>query len=62
MKYRDLIKMLAKDGWSLDHTTGSHKQFRHPEKPGTVTVAGHANEDVPKGTLNAVLKQAELKK
>jgi predicted RNA binding protein YcfA (HicA-like mRNA interferase family) len=61
MKYRDLIQMLNKDGWYLDRTTGSHRQFRHADKPGTVTVAGHPNGDLPKGTLNAILKQAGLK-
>ena len=40
---------------------GSHRQYRHKDKPGTVTVAGHSNGDLPKGTLNAILKQAGLK-
>jgi predicted RNA binding protein YcfA (HicA-like mRNA interferase family) len=54
--------MIRKDEWELDHTTGSHRQFRHPTKPGTVTVAGHPNDDIPKGTLNSMMKQAGLKK
>jgi predicted RNA binding protein YcfA (HicA-like mRNA interferase family) len=41
---------------------GSHRQFRHPRKPGAVTIAGKAGTDVPAGTLNSVLKQAGLKK
>ena len=38
MKYRDVIKLLEADGWFLERTVGSHLQFRHPNKPGTVTV------------------------
>jgi predicted RNA binding protein YcfA (HicA-like mRNA interferase family) len=62
MKVRDLIKKLEKDDWFLVRTRGSHRQFKHPEKSGTVTVAGKRSVDVPPGTLNAILKQAGLKK
>lgn len=63
MKYRDVIKRLEDAGWRLDRTVGSHLQYRHPTKPGTVTVAGGGklNRDVPPGTLNSILKQAGLK-
>ncbi len=61
MKVKDLIKMLERDGWALARTKGSHRQFRHPIKPGTVTVAGKPGVDVPPGTLNAILKQTGLK-
>jgi predicted RNA binding protein YcfA (HicA-like mRNA interferase family) len=40
---------------------GSHRQFKHPVKPGRVTVAGHSSQEMDKGTLNNILKQAELK-
>jgi predicted RNA binding protein YcfA (HicA-like mRNA interferase family) len=63
MKYRDLVKRLTKDGWTLERTTGDHQQFRHPSKPGTVTVpaGGKMGRDVPEGTLDSVLRQAGLK-
>ena len=63
MKYRDPIKRLEEDGWVLERTVGSHQQFRHPNKPGTVTVpaGGKTGRDVPPGALNSVLKQAGLK-
>ena len=61
MKFRDVIKMIEQDGWRLVRTTGSHRQYKHPIKPGTVTVAGKPNLDVPPGTLNSILKQAGLK-
>jgi predicted RNA binding protein YcfA (HicA-like mRNA interferase family) len=41
---------------------GSHRQYKHPRKTGTVTVAGKPSLDVPPGTLNSILKQAGLKK
>ncbi len=62
MKVRELIKFVEKDGWVLVRTKGSHRQFHHPTKTGTVTVAGKESIEVPPGTLNSVLKQAGLKK
>lgn len=61
MKVKDIIKTLEKDGWYLARTKGSHRQFKHPVKPGIVTVAGNSNHDLPPGTLNSILKQAGLK-
>ncbi len=61
MKVKELLKMLEEDGWTLSRTRGSHRQFKHPMKPGLVTVAGKPSADVPKGTLNAILKQSGLK-
>ena len=61
MKVRELIRMIEHDGWTQVRTRGSHRQFTHPVKPGTVTVSGKASIDVPPGTLNSVLKQAGLK-
>jgi len=54
--------MLHDDGWFIVRVTGSHRQFHHVTKLGTVTVAGHPGVEMPKGTLNSVLKQAGLKK
>jgi len=60
-KVRDLIAALLADGWKQVRQRGSHRQFRHPSKPGTVTVSGAPGVDMPPGTLNNVLKQAGLK-
>jgi predicted RNA binding protein YcfA (HicA-like mRNA interferase family) len=62
MKVKELIKLLESDGWSQVRQRGSHRQFRHPVKSGTVTVAGKANVEMPPGTLNNALKQAGLKR
>jgi predicted RNA binding protein YcfA (HicA-like mRNA interferase family) len=61
MKYRDILKMVEKDGWRLVSQEGSHRQFRHPLKPGRVTIAGHPSKEAAAGTLNSILKQAGLK-
>ncbi len=61
MKVKEVIKVLEDDGWYLARTKGSHRQFKHPTKAGTVTVSGKSSVDVPPGTLNSILKQAGLK-
>ncbi|MCX6998775.1 MAG: type II toxin-antitoxin system HicA family toxin [Candidatus Sumerlaeota bacterium] len=61
MKVRDVIKLIESDGWCLVRIKGSHRQFHHPHKKGTVTIAGQLGLDVPGGTLNSILKQAGLK-
>ncbi|HLO86504.1 MAG TPA: type II toxin-antitoxin system HicA family toxin [Nostocaceae cyanobacterium] len=60
MKVRDIIKILEADGWYLDRTRGSHRQFKHPDKPGIVTVSGKPNIDLPIGTLKSIWRQAKL--
>ena len=61
MKVKDVIKLLEADGWRQARMRGSHRQFKHPDKPGLVTVAGKPSVDMPPGTLSAILKQAGLK-
>ncbi|WP_293370719.1 type II toxin-antitoxin system HicA family toxin [Nevskia sp.] len=61
MKVKDLIALIEADGWREVRQKGSHRQFHHRHKPGTVTVSGKSSVDVPPGTLNSVLKQAGLK-
>jgi predicted RNA binding protein YcfA (HicA-like mRNA interferase family) len=62
MKVKELIKLIEKDDWFLVRIKGSHRQFHHQTKSGTVTIAGKESVEVPIGTLNSVLKQAGLKK
>ena len=61
-KIRDILDQLARDGWFEVAQKGSHRQFKHPHKPGRVTVPGKPGDDVPPGTLNSILKQAGLKR
>ena len=62
MKIRDVIKLIKADGWYLVATKGSHRQYKHSTKSGRVTIAGHPGDDLAPGTLNSVLKQAQLAK
>ena len=61
MKVREITKLIEADRWYLVATRGSHRQYRHPIKPGRVTIAGKPSDDLAHGTLNSVLKQAGLK-
>lgn len=61
LKVRDIVKLVEADGWNLDRTRGSHRQFKHPVKGGVVTIPGKPNDDLAPGTLNSILKQAQLK-
>ena len=61
MKVQKVIRILEQDGWIMQRTRGSHRQFRHPAKPGTVTVSGKPSLDIPPGTLGSIRKQAGLK-
>ena len=61
MKVREVLRLLADDGWVLARRKGSHRQFKHPRKRGLVTVAGKLSADLAPGTLNSILKQAGLR-
>ena len=61
MKIRDVIRLIEDDGWYLVATKGSHRQYKHPTKPGRVTIAGHPGDDLGPATLNSIMKQASLK-
>ena len=59
---REILKRLRADGWFLIVTQGSHRQFKHPVKPGRTTVSGHLSDDVHPKTLKSILTQAGLTK
>ena len=60
-KVKHVIRFIQEDGWYLDRIRGSHRHFKHPIKPGIVTVPKQLNADLAPGTLNSILKQAGLK-
>lgn len=60
MRAKELEKMLLKDGWYIKNQKGSHRQYKHPDKPGKVTIPFHSG-DVDKGTADSILRQAGLK-
>ncbi|HEX7759074.1 MAG TPA: type II toxin-antitoxin system HicA family toxin [Caulobacteraceae bacterium] len=57
---RDVISAIEADGWLEVNQVGSHKQFRHPTKPGRVTVV-HPSRDIPIGTLRSIEKQSGVR-
>ena len=61
-KVKHVVKLLMEDGWYVERIRGSHRQFHHQVKLGTVTVSGKMNSHVRRGTLNSTLKQAGLKR
>lgn len=60
-KVRDAIRMVERDGWRHVRTKGSHRQYRHPEKPGTVTIAGKLSKDLNPDMWIGIQKQAGLR-
>ena len=63
MTFREMEKVILKDGWYIVRQKGSHRQYKHPTKKGTVTLAPHSWADtISRGTANSILKQAGLQK
>jgi predicted RNA binding protein YcfA (HicA-like mRNA interferase family) len=60
VKVRVAIKLIEDDGWRLVRTRGSHRQYKHPTKPGLVTIPGKLSKDLPRGLQRSILKQAGL--
>ncbi|MCD7884284.1 MAG: type II toxin-antitoxin system HicA family toxin [Lachnospiraceae bacterium] len=56
----EMEREILNDGWIFENQTGSHRHYKHPEKPGKVTIPFHSKE-LPKGTENSIRKQAGLK-
>lgn len=60
MKVRAIIKLIEADGWYRVKARGSHRQYKHPTKPGRVTIPGQMNADLDQKTEKSILKQAGL--
>lgn len=61
LKVKEVIDLLYKDGWYQIGQKGSHRQFRHPNKKGRVTVNGKPSETLEQFILNSIFKQAGWK-
>ena len=59
MKFRELERIIIKDGWMYKDTVGSHCQYIHPFKKGKVTIPRHSG-DIPIIVERSVLKQAQI--
>ena len=60
-KVTDAIRLVERDGWRHVNTRGSHRHFRHPVKPGKVTIPCHPRDDLPTGTWLSILRQAGIR-
>ena len=60
MKVRDAIRLVEADGWVHSRTRGSHRRYKHPMKPGKVTISGHPSKDLTPGMERSILRQAGL--
>jgi len=62
MNTREVIKLVTDDGWyEIKTGGGSHRQYRHPVKPGKVTIPFHGwKEELNPKTLKSVKRQAGL--
>jgi predicted RNA binding protein YcfA (HicA-like mRNA interferase family) len=58
MKVREVLRRLKSDGWVRVKARGGHRQFKHPTKPGRVTVSGKPSDTLPPGTLASIFRQA----
>lgn len=52
--------MIEAAGWTLARTRGSHRQYKHPTKSGTVTVPGKPSDDLSPGLQRSIFRQAGL--
>lgn len=62
LKVSEILKLIEADGWYLVGQTGSHRQFKHPTKPGRVTVPGRPSNTLKPGLEISILKQAGLRR
>ena len=60
MRFREMDKILRVDGWYEVKKVGSHHQYKHPTKPGKVTVPEHGGKDINLSVAKSILKQAGL--
>jgi predicted RNA binding protein YcfA (HicA-like mRNA interferase family) len=60
LKVREAIKAVEDDGWYVVKVRGGHRQFKHPAKPGRVTIPGHLSDDLAPKTRDSIFQQAGL--
>jgi predicted RNA binding protein YcfA (HicA-like mRNA interferase family) len=61
VKVNEAIRRIEAAGWELTRTRGSHRQYRHPDWPGLVTIAGKPSDTLHPKTWASIVKQAGLK-
>ncbi|WP_314620118.1 type II toxin-antitoxin system HicA family toxin [uncultured Selenomonas sp.] len=59
MRFKELERIIKKDGWYFDSSNGSHMHYKHPEKKGKITIPNHPGDLDPK-TVKSVLRMTGL--
>jgi predicted RNA binding protein YcfA (HicA-like mRNA interferase family) len=62
MKVAAVMRVLERDGWELFRTRGSHRHYRHAERPGKVTIPGKPSDTLHPKTLASIFRQAGIRK
>ena len=62
IKVSEIIKLIEADGWYMVAARGSHRQYKHPGKPGRVTVAGKPSDTLHPRTERSILRQAQIER
>ena len=60
MRFREVERLVLQDGWYEVKQVGSHHQYKHPTKPGKVTIPEHKGKDIHPTVVKSILKQAGL--
>lgn len=62
LKISEIIKLIEHEGWRLHTARGNHRQFKHPDRSGRVTVAGKPSDTLHPRTERSILRQAGLER
>lgn len=57
---REVIAVLEAHGWVQIRQRGSHRTFKHPDRPAVITVAGGAADTIKRGTLADIRRKSGL--
>ena len=60
VKVSEAIKSIEAAGWVMTRTRGSHRQYRHPDRPGVVTIAGKPSDTLHPKTWASIMRQAGI--
>ena len=60
MKVREVVKAIEAAGWNYQYSRGDHHYFKHPTRPGKITIAGKGSDTLHPKTLGTILKMAGL--
>ena len=61
MNYHELAKLMRKAGWRFERNgKGSHRIWRHPERPNPITIPDHGSKEINPGLVRGIKRQAGI--